>query len=370
MKYSFKEFKISDLIELIDNESINLNPDYQRNFIWTSNDQKSLIDTIIMGYPLPSFFVYLDNGKYEMVDGQQRSKTIFRFVKGVITSSNITGTRSFKDFNPMDILSYRLSFIIIENLSSQDSLRDFYVLINKKGVHLNMPEVHKSEYFDKLFLKLADEVLDYQNLIDLNLFTEISIKRMNDRAYIEELLSYLKVGIKEKKKAVETIYKEDISEDEYLKLKDIFYSIIDKISILNKIKPIRNTRYKQKNDFYTLFSFINENIGATQDLLNYQYQILLILDRTDEDGRQFIRPTNEDCDALKDYATNCVSQSNSTNARESRLLFFNSVLKNRDINKNDILIDVVNFLADIYGTEKVQLLEIDGFNLLNVSLLN
>lgn len=370
MEYSFKEFTINDLVALIDKESINLNPDYQRNYIWTPNDQKFLVDTIIKGYPLPSFFVYLDkNGKYEMVDGQQRSKTIYRFVKGQITSSKLTGIKLFKDFDPNEILSYRLPFIVIENLAPTDNLRDFYVLINKKGVHLNVPEVHKSEHFDKLFLKLADEVLDYQNLIELNLFTEISIKRMNDRAYVEELLGYLKLGIKEKKKVVENIYKEDISQNEYVELREKFYGIIDRIAILNTIKPIRNTRYKQKNDFFTLFSFINENLDASQDLLNYQYQILLILDRTDEDGKQFIRPTNEDCDALKDYATHCVSQSNSTNARESRLLFFNSVLKNTDINKNDILIDVVNFLSDVYGADKIQFSKIDEYNLINVSLL-
>lgn len=370
MEYSFKEFTIKELVALIDKESINLSPDYQRNYIWTSNDQKYLVDTIIKGYPLPSFFVYIDkNGKYEMVDGQQRSKTIYRFIKGQITSSKFTGVKSFKDFNPQDILSYRIPFIVIKNLAPNDNLRDFYVLINKKGVHLNVPEVNKSEYYDKLFLKLAYEVLDYQNLIDLNLFTERSIKRMNDRAYVEELLGYLKLGIKEKKKAVENIYKEDISEDDYDELKNRFYRVIDKISILNQIKPIRDTRYKQKNDFYTLFSFINENLEDSQELLNYQYRVLLVLDGSDNEGRQFVRPTNEDCNALKDYANHCVSQSNSTNARLGRLNFFNTILKNKDIEKNEILIDVLNFLSDIFGEDSVQLKEVEEFKLLSVEPL-
>jgi hypothetical protein len=216
---------------------------------------------------------------------------------------------------------------------------------------------------------LSEEVLDYQNLIDLNLFSEISIKRMNDRAFIEELLGYLKVGIKEKKKAVESIYKDDITDDEYDELKSSFYQIIDKISILNQIRSIRNTRYKQKNDFYTLFSFINESPDLNQELLNYQYQILLILDDSDKDGRQFIRPTNETCISLKDYANYCVSQSNSTNAREGRLKFFNSILKNTDINNNEILIDVLNFLTDNYGEERVKLKEIGDYQLLDIELL-
>lgn len=367
MEYSFKDFKVKDLVNLIDAESINLNPDYQRNYIWSPNDQKSLIDTIIFGYPLPSFFVYLDEkGLYEMVDGQQRSKTIYRFIKGFITSSKATGVKTFREIDQEKILSYKLPFIVIENLTVKDDLRNFYVLINKKGVHLNPAEVGKSEHFDKLFLKLADDVLDYQNLIDLDLFSDASIKRMNDRSFIEELLSYLKLGIKEKKKAVEDIYKEDISIDEYNELKSKFFQVIDRIAILNKIYPIKNTRYKQKNDFYTLFSFVSKNIEKSQELLKYQYLILLLLDRSDQNGRQFIRPTNEDSTALKEYANNCVSQSNSTNAREGRLKFFNSVLKNSDLDKNEILLDVLNFLSEVYGEEKIQLKKVEEYLLLDV----
>lgn len=371
MEYSVKEFTIKELVNLIDNDLINLNPDYQRNYIWSPDDQKYLIDTILKKYPLPSFFIYLDDkGKYEMVDGQQRSKTIYRFVKGQINSSKFTGLKSIKDIDSNEVLTYKLPVILIENLSPNDNLRDFYVLINKKGVHLNLPEVNKSEHFDKLFMKLANEVLEYQNLIELDLFTEASIKRMNDRAYIEELLGYLLLGIKEKKKVVESIYKEDITEPEYKELRSKFFAIIDKTAILNKVTPIKETRYKQKNDFYTLFSFINENLESSNDTLIYQYKILILLSGSDKVGKQFIRPTNEDSKALKDYANHCVTQSNSTFARESRLKFFNSLLKNVELEQNEILIDVLNFLSDIFGEDKIQLKEIDGYNILNVELLN
>ncbi|MDP1762365.1 MAG: DUF262 domain-containing protein [Sediminibacterium sp.] len=370
MDYSFKEFTIHQLVELIDKSQIDLNPSYQRNFIWSPDDQKSLIDTILLGYPLPNFFVYHDKGgAYEMVDGQQRSKTIFRFVKGLITSSRKTGNLKFENSAAAEILKYRLPFIVIENLTGKDSLRDFYVLINKKGVHLNLSEVNKSEFLDSNFLKLANEVLVYQNLIDLNLFSENSTKRMNDRAFVEELLSYLKLGIKEKKKSIQTIYGDDITSDEYNILRDSFYSVIDKIEKLNRIKPLSETRYKQKNDFYTLFSFIHTNEHLSQEVLNYQYQILLILDGVDEEGKQFIRPTNEDCPALREYANNCVSQSNSKNARDNRLSFFNSILKNSNLKHNEILTNVLNYFANIFGNKKVGLKNVGEFQLLDIDAL-
>lgn len=370
MKYFFQEYTVQQLVELIDNNQIDLNPSYQRNFIWSPDDQKELIDSVLIGYPLPNFFVYEIKLKYfEMVDGQQRSKTIYRFVKGLITSSKKSGSLKFENVDNSKFLNYKLPVILIKNLTEKDSLKDFYVLINKKGIHLNTPEINKSEYHDSLFLKLASEVLTYQKLINLNLFTEASVKRMNDRAFIEELLGYLKLGIKDKKIPVETIYQDDINSKEFEALKEQFYLTIDRIDVLNNIRPIRNTRYKQKNDFYTLFSFVHENQNLDQKVINYQYQILLVLDGVDKDGKQFIRPTNDQCKPLKEYAINCVSQSNSKNARDSRLSFLNAILKNNALKHNEILTDVLNYLGTIYGEDKIDIISVDGFQLLNIELL-
>ena len=370
MEYTFQEFTIQQLIELIDKNQIDLNPSYQRNFIWSSEDQKELVDTIISGAPLPNFFVYeIKNSVFEMVDGQQRSKSIYKFVKGQITSSKKTGNLSIKNVDVEKILRYKLPFVVIRNVSSIDSLRDFYVLINKKGIHLNTAEINKSEFHDTLFLKLSNEVLNYQNLINLNLFSEASSKRMNDRSFIEELLGYLKLGIKDKKKPIQTLYEDDITQEDYEILKNEFYLIIDIIAAFNQIKPIRLTRYKQKNDFYTLFSFIHENKYLDLQVLEYQYEILLVLDGIDKDGRQFIRPTNDQCTALKEYANNCVTQSNSKLARDNRLNFFNSILKNTYSAPNEILTNVLMFLAIMFGEDKIEIRQIGDFQLLDIFLI-
>jgi uncharacterized protein with ParB-like and HNH nuclease domain len=156
-----------------------------------------LIDTILKGYPLPNFFLYLKaNGNFEMVDGQQRTKTIYRFIKGDITSSQRIGKVTFSRIDQDLFFNYKISVVIINMLSSNDSLNEFYVLINKKGVHLNPAEVNKSEFFNTSFLKLANVLLTYQPLINLDLFSEATSKRMNDRAFVEELLGYLFVNLR------------------------------------------------------------------------------------------------------------------------------------------------------------------------------
>lgn len=367
MDYYLKEFTIQELYELVESNRIDLNPSYQRNFIWSPDNQKELIDTILREYPLPNFFFYKKpDGAFEMVDGQQRTKTIYRFIKGEITSSKLFDKKAFSQLNKDKFLKYRLPVVIIENLKDKDSLQEFYVLINKKGIHLNIAEMNKSEYNDTKFLKLANELLSYQNLIDLNLFSEASSKRMNDRAFVEELLGYLLKGVKEKKKTVEAVYKTDIDEDDYQHLDKEFKRVIDRISALNKIHPVSESRYKQKNDFYTLFCFVHENITEAIEVAEYQYRILILLDGTDSESRQFIRPSNDECLSLKEYANNCITQSNSKTAREKRMLFFENILKNTNHQSNDTLKDVLNYLASVFGDEKINLKKIGQYELIDL----
>jgi len=371
MEYQFVEFTIKDIVQLISEDRIDLNPSYQRNFIWSPNDQKDLIHTILSGYPLPNFFVYKKpNGHYEMVDGQQRSKTIYRFVNNQIDSSKKGGNIKFDECDQDAFLDYKLPVVLITKLEEGDDLKDFYVLINKKGKHLNSAEVNKSEFHDTNFLRLSSEVLFYQNFINLNLFSEAVNKRMNDRAFVEELIAYLKFGVKDKRTAVEEIYnKLDIEEEEYESLKKRFCDTIDIIyCVSSKIRPIDRTRYKQKSDFYTLFVFVDGNSKESFEILENQYKVLVFLDGKDADGRQYIRPTNEDCWPLKEYALNCVSQSNSKNARDKRLAFFNSVLKNADLNQNEVLIDIINYYDDVYDLE-LETKEIGQYELLDVEKL-
>jgi len=369
MDYSFEEITIEKLVNWLKHDKIDLNPSYQRNFIWSTNDQNELIDTILKGFPLPNFFLYQKpNGSYEMVDGQQRTTTIYSFLKGDITSSKNSGKKKFQDVNSK-FLNYKLPIIFIRNVQDRELLNEFYVLINKKGKQLNTPEVNKSEHHDKNFLRLANEVLIYQKFIDLDLFTDFASKRMNDRAFVEELLGYLKMGIKEKKNPVNTLYEEDISDKEYENLKEEFHQVIDIIHDFNELTPINKTRYKQKNDFFTLFTFINENKGENKDVLLYQYRILLLIDGKDQDGRQFIRPTNEDCPPFREYANNCVSQSNSKNARLNRLSFFNSILKNRDIEKNEDYQSIMGYFVDIFGESKIELIKKGDYELIDLKLI-
>lgn len=327
MEYKNKELRIRDLISLIESKSINLRPPYQRNFIWTPKDQRLLIDSIYKGYPLPNFFILkIENGKYEMVDGQQRATTIYKYYHNEFKDNQ---KKFFKEYDPEFFLDYRLNIVEIGNFDSSkgESKEEFFYLVNKRGIQLNPAEVNQAYHHDSDFLKLVYRVMDIQQLIDLDIFTDKTKLRMNDRGLIEEIVAYLFYGITEKRNAVEALFEAKLTEkvvnEKYVR----FSMVINKIHDLNDIKPINQTRYKQKNDFYTLFCFINEHINEKFEVLQYQYKILTFISDND-----FIAPSNEDCPPFMNYAINCVSQSNSKRAREMRLQFFEQLLCNKKEN--------------------------------------
>ncbi|MDQ6469010.1 DUF262 domain-containing protein [Flavobacterium sp. LHD-80] len=258
MYYKYNTITIRELLELTKTEKINLSPSYQRGFIWSLPDQKALINTISKGYPLPNIFIrVLGNGQMEMVDGQQRSRTIIKHNKGEV---KITSKDNIELSDEETFLDYIIQVAYIYEISDEQ-IREVYYFINKKGINLNDPERQKAYYSDTLFLKLAEELSNNQSLINLDLFSDKTVSRFNDRDFIQELLGYLfkydedkknKInigleGIRDKKIYIEKeLFSNDISEDEFTSLFNSFERIINILSGWNDIYPINKTRYKQK----------------------------------------------------------------------------------------------------------------------------
>ncbi|MBO6531716.1 MAG: DUF262 domain-containing protein [Muricauda sp.] len=70
---------IGELVNLYENDEIIIRPEYQRLFRWTHGQKVKLVESIILGIPVPSIFVYQDeNGIWELVDGLQRVSTILQ----------------------------------------------------------------------------------------------------------------------------------------------------------------------------------------------------------------------------------------------------------------------------------------------------
>lgn len=362
MKYSIKEITISQLIDWIKKDKINLHPPYQRNFIWSSKDQKLLIDSIMKGYPLPNFFIYKKkDDTYDMVDGQQRATTISKYIKGDFADSD---KKYYRDIDQDKFMSYLLNVTELYDIdtSNGESLEDFYSLVNKRGVHLNPAEVNKAQYHDAPFMVLVNELMDLQGLSDLDIFSTKTVQRMNDRSLIEELVAYLfKGNVTDKRKAVEELLESTLETAKVEQVREEFKSILEILCQLNVVKPIKETRFKQRNDFYTLFCFIAKHKEFSVNVLSEQYRFLVFVDE-----HEYIRPTNDDCETFKEYAYHCVTQSNSKTARLTRLSILEELLIVKNVEeKSHHLADVCEYLEGEYDIDDIAFAEIEGWKIID-----
>ena len=76
------DFNVAVIVSYIDSGSIQI-PGFQRNFVWDLARSSRLIESLLIGLPVPQVFLYQrDKGPLLLIDGQQRLMTLYYFVKG------------------------------------------------------------------------------------------------------------------------------------------------------------------------------------------------------------------------------------------------------------------------------------------------
>ena len=72
---------IGELVSLYRDGELDVHPEFQRFFRWTRTRKARLIESLLLGIPLPSIFIsQRDDGVWDVVDGMQRLSTIFEFM--------------------------------------------------------------------------------------------------------------------------------------------------------------------------------------------------------------------------------------------------------------------------------------------------
>ena len=76
-----KHYSLRQLVDMIVDGDIDLAPDFQRQYVWKAWQRWGLIESLLLGIPLPSFYFNEDaSGRLQVVDGVQRLTTIFQYV--------------------------------------------------------------------------------------------------------------------------------------------------------------------------------------------------------------------------------------------------------------------------------------------------
>ena len=361
MNYDLISWKISDLLKIYDEGHLNLSPPYQRNPVWTAKAQQKLLESILRGKPIPNFFLLKkDGGALEMIDGQQRARTIIGYSKNLIVDhENLTFTERIDKSRDRrgataEFLDYRLSVVIVTEIHDDESIEEYYALLNSSGLRLNRPELKKAEYFTTNFLKLVLECTQNDILHSLRLFKETSSARMNDFDFVSELIALMKFGISDKKEKVDQLYEDDITVSELRALKTEFNKQMEVFGRCNHITPILRTRYKQKNDFYSLFGLFCVLRLAEPNTIETLYRVLVKIG-------PHIRPSQSECEPLREYAFHCVTQSNSKIARQTR----HDILADLLLNESDKPTPVQDAVLEYFRMRPSDLVRVERYWTLN-----
>ena len=191
---------IHDVIRRLDQGMYVMDPDFQRDFIWSEEKQSRLIESVIMRIPLPVFYLAEDEeGRMVVVDGLQRLSTFARFINDKLKlklpeRDEINGKR-FSDLPAMyqnRIEDCNLIMYVIDSKVPERAHLDIFERVNN-GEPLTRQQMRNS-----LFMGKATRFLKQETLTDV--FMEatggsLNKDKMRDREFVNRFCAFHLFGL-------------------------------------------------------------------------------------------------------------------------------------------------------------------------------
>lgn len=169
------DLSFRELIAMYDENDL-VKPDLQRKYVWSIEEASRLIDSILLGLPIPSIFLAKKEEKRLIIDGYQRIKTVYDYVTGIfekngkvfkLANSKIINERwrgkAFVELSEDEqrrIRNTTIHAIIFEQKkpSNDSGMYQIFERINTSGRTLSSQEIRNCIYYG-----------NYNNMImDLN----------------------------------------------------------------------------------------------------------------------------------------------------------------------------------------------------------
>ena len=212
-KISKVQYKVSDFISMRRSGGLDLSPSFQRRPVWKKGAKSYLIDTIIRGLPIPIIFIRERKTdlktlepKREVVDGQQRLRTLFAFINPSLlddynpsrddfkikkTHNKELANLAFNDLNnniKQSILDYEFSVHVLPSSVDDREILQIFARMNSTGVKLNPQELRNAEYFGEFKTSVYSQAFKSLNRWrEWKIFTEDNISRMYEVELTSEL---------------------------------------------------------------------------------------------------------------------------------------------------------------------------------------
>lgn len=203
---------IKTLNELHKDGDLVLDPDYQRNYVWNLKKASRLVESVLMRVPIPPIYLSEEkSGKFLVIDGQQRLKSLFGFLEGKLEiydekskkwkfiDTRLTGLETLTHLNGLTYVKldkplqkqFKSSTLKVTKILKQNSPKlkyDIFERLNRGAVALNAQEVRNCIYhgsYNDIVKELASN-RDYMAVLG----QEGKHKRMQDRELVLRFLAF------------------------------------------------------------------------------------------------------------------------------------------------------------------------------------
>jgi hypothetical protein len=285
------ELEEESRLELTD--SIIIAPDYQRDYRASIIDESSLIESILVGIPIPP--VFLANDRYEgiqvlnVVDGQHRLRAFYRFKenKFKLSGLKILEELNGKKFSELDfaikerILTHKLAAIVFTDFPGLDFELEIFYRYNKGTKPLTPQEIRHAVYNSNLnsyVNKFVQNMIDGKTTKELQNAYNATKDRFQKKKVQENIfviLNVLENGINEGY-SKSSIYaeeymkqKSELEKNEPEKAYDNFLFVKDRFDEFNKVIQLIGKKID--------FPFSREIYGVSSRNYKFQISIAMIL---------------------------------------------------------------------------------------------
>lgn len=152
--YDTKDFTIELLVQKFEKNDFFI-PNYQRAFIWRSDNKNFFLESVLLGLPIPfMFFADCKDGRQEIIDGAQRMQTLVEFTKGGLQIQGLKKLKHVNGFKFNDLseaqqrkfLNRTLRIIVLDEDIPASSRQELFYRINTAGVKANNSEIRRGSY--------------------------------------------------------------------------------------------------------------------------------------------------------------------------------------------------------------------------------
>ncbi|WP_036222278.1 DUF262 domain-containing protein [Maritalea myrionectae] len=190
------QISVSELSTMYEENELIINPEFQRLFRWELAQKSALVESILVGIPIPSIFVFeREDGKWELIDGLQRISTLLEFQgklkldRTVLPQLKLCGTKYLTGLDDvvwsndglaepgieletalkLNFKRARIPVEVLKQPSNEEAKFELFQRLNRGGQQANDQEIRTCV----MVMLDADFVADIRELVSTEAFKNV-----------------------------------------------------------------------------------------------------------------------------------------------------------------------------------------------------